>query len=219
MKPPARNVLDVACTRRVLLRYLEYSPPGEPPPGGWPLVIFLHGAGEKGVDLELVRQAVLPRVLEEGLELPAVVICPQCPPGLGWAVEDLDALLETLSRRPDIDHRRLHVTGVSMGARGAWELAYRRSGELASIAPISGFGVPTLAPALARLPSWLFHGTEDDVVPAARSAEMAEALAAAGADVRYSPLIGQGHDCGRAAYGDPQLWRWMLSQAQDVCNG
>lgn len=218
MTGPDLQALDVVRTRRVLLRYLEYAPVGERPPDGWPLVLFLHGAGEKGDDPERVRQTALPQLIEGGLCIPAIIVCPQCPPGLSWPVEDLDALLEALSRRDDVDHRRLHLTGVSMGARGVWDLAYRRAGEIASIAPIAGLGVPNLAPNLSELPAWIVHGAEDAIVPVERSAEMADALAAAGADVRYSPLPGEGHECGRAAYGDPELWRWMFSKRRGAAS-
>ena len=121
-----------------------------------------------------------------------------------------------MTERENIDPDRVHVTGASMGGRGAWDLAYHRAAELASIVPICGFGIPNLAPFVSTIPAWLFHGTEDTVLPEARSAEMATALAAAGGLPRYSALAGQPHDCAMSVYSDPALWRWLLNQRRPV---
>lgn len=206
------GLFSTRLVREVALPFVEFKPEGPAPTGGWPLILFLHGAGEKGVDGALLDQAALPRQLASGLDLNAIVLCPQCPPGPSWPLADLEAFLDAALARPDIDRDAVHLTGISMGARGAWDLAYGRGGDLASIVAVCGFGVPTLAPRLVALPAWLFHGEEDDIVPVARSTDMASALVAAGGDARLTVLPGQPHDCGETVYRDPALWRWVLSQ-------
>lgn len=205
------SVFSRQVTRTVSFPVLEYGP-AAPQRAPLPLVLFLHGASEKGTGGALLQQSDLPLLIEAGLDLPALVVCPQCPPGPGWSTNDLDVLLDALIARDDVDAEAVHLAGISMGARGAWDLAYARAGDIASITSVAGFGIPTLAPRVAGVPSWIAHGVDDDIVPAARSAEMAAALAAAGADVRYAPLEDVGHECGKLVFGDPALWAWMLSR-------
>lgn len=209
MSRATESVFSRQVARTVSFPLLEYRP-AAPQRAPLPLVLFLHGAGEKGVGGALLRQSDLPLLIEAGLALPALVICPQCPPGPGWSADDLGVLLDALIARDDVDAEAVHLAGISMGARGAWDLVYARAGDIASITSVAGFGVPTLAPRIADVPSWIAHGVDDDIVPAARSAEMAAALAAAGADVRYAPLEDVGHECGKLVFGDPALWAWML---------
>lgn len=204
---------ECVVTRTARFEYLLYRPDRDNETA-YPLVLFLHGAGEKGTDLGLVRRrAVLPRLLEDGLQVPAFVACPKCPPErAGWPIDDLAMLLDALLERLPVDRRRVYVTGVSMGGRGTWEWSYEHSARVAAIAPVCGIGIPTLAPRLAGLPVWVFHGENDEIVPVQRSDEMVAALRAAGNECRYSRLAGAFHNCGEAVYGDPALWRWMFEQ-------
>lgn len=199
-------------TREINLPYLLYAP-SERKIAGSPLLLFLHGAGEKGDDVQQVRSAVLPRLLGQGLELPLTVVCPQCPGELpGWPMDDLHVFLEALLEKYSLDRRRLYLTGISMGGRGTWEFAYAHADRLAAIVPICGPSLPTLAPRLASLPAWIFHGAEDDVVPVARSEEMFSALQAVEAPCLYSRLEGQGHSCGEAVYTSAELMEWLFQQ-------
>ncbi len=211
MTRATESVFSRQVARTVSFPLLEYRPiaTNRAP---LPVVLFLHGASEKGCGGALLHQADLPLLIEAGLDLPALVVCPQCPPGPGWPTDDLCVLLDALLARSDADADAVHLAGISMGARGAWDLAYARAGDLASITLVAGLGIPTLAQRVANVPSWITHGTNDDVVPEARSAEMVAALAAAGADVRYAALHGVGHECGRLVFGDPALWAWMFAQ-------
>ena len=212
MTAPVVRRFEARLARAVALPWLEYAPAGQPPPNGWPLVLYLHGAGEKGDGLAAVRASPLPALLEKDLRPPMLVACPQCPLGPGWPIDALAALLDHLVAHDDVDRDAVHLVGISMGARGAWEFAYAHADRPASLVAVAGFGIPTLAPLVANIPAWLFHGAEDAVVPAARSRDMAEALAAAGANVRIEALPGEGHDCGAAVFARRDLWSWLTEQ-------
>ena len=192
--------------------YLLY-PPAQGEIAGSRLLLFLHGAGEKGDDLEPVRSAVLPRLLEQGLNLPLTVVCPQCPADRsGWPIEDLQVFLDGLLELHAFDPDRVCLTGISMGGRGTWEWGCAQADRFTAIIPICGPSLPTLAPRLARLPSWIFHGIEDGIVSVARSDEMFAALQAVGAPARYTRLDGQGHNCGVAVYTSIDLLSWLSAQ-------
>lgn len=212
MDPWSTLEVQIMGPRPEPFRCLVHEPDGPAPGAGWPLVLFLHGAGEKGCDLDALRAAPLPRVLSGGLRPPARVVCPQCPDGPGWPTERLLALVDALAADPAVDAARLHVTGVSMGGRGTWELAYWCADRLAGIAPVCGFGIPNLAPRLADLPVWAFHGAADEVLPAARSREMHDALRPLNPRACLTVLSGAGHEIGEAVYARPELWRWLLRQ-------
>ena len=201
-------------TRTVAMNYLIRYPAAYSTDRSWPSVLFLHGAGGKGDDLGKVQNEVLPRLVSEGRDFPFLLVCPQCPEGLpGWPIDDLAVLIGALKDQLPVDPERLYLTGISMGGRGAWEYAYWHADDLAAIVPLCGPGIPNLTPRLKDLPVWAFHGEEDDIVPVQRSEEMAAALKAAGnPNVRFTRLAGVGHNCGQAAYGSPELWRWLARQ-------
>lgn len=177
-----------------------------------PLVIYLHGAGQKGTSLDALSKASLPALLSEGLEVPAHVVCPLAKPGPGWPVNHVAVFAEEICRRLGADPMCIYLTGESMGGRGVFEVAYWYHHLLAAIAPICAFGIPNLAPVLSALPIWMFHGSADEVLPVARSEEMASALALANPATRFTRLEGEGHNIGRIVYSRPELWSWMLSQ-------
>ncbi|WP_164821569.1 carboxylesterase family protein [Paenibacillus koleovorans] len=180
-----------------------------------PLLLYLHGAGGKGDDPERLLGAGLPRLLEQGeLALPFWVLAPQSPASRsGWPIDLVAELLEAVAARDEIDASRVYATGTSMGGRGLYELAYDYSPMLAAIAPLCAFGIPTLAPRLANLPVWAFHGADDDIVPLARGLEMADALSAAGCANHFTVLEHAGHNIEREVYlGRPALWEWFKQQ-------
>lgn len=201
-------------TRTLTLDYLIRYPAGCSNDRLWPAVVFLHGAGSKGRDLGRVEKESLPRLAREGLDVPFILVCPQCAEDApGWPVHDLAVLVAALQQRHPIDPARLCLTGISMGGRGAWEYAYGFADTLAALVPLCGPSIPNLAPRLKNLPVWAFHGDQDDVVPIARTDEMIAALKAAGNnDARCTRLAGVGHSCGQSAYTDPGLWAWLAEQ-------
>src|SRR5699024_6921671 len=124
--------------------YLLYLPQDYKETGykRWPLVLFLHGAGERGNDLEAVKKNGLPKLVEEGRDFPFIIVSPQCPAGLWWSTDDLNLLLNDLIQRYEVDIDRIYATGLSMGGFGTWEMAIRFPDRFAAIAPICGGGDP-----------------------------------------------------------------------------
>jgi predicted peptidase len=184
------------------------------PEDGWPLVLFLHGAGERGEDLDQVASWGPPRLIRAGRELPCIVLAPQCPRGLWWEPSSLLALLDQVIAEQPVDPDRVIVTGLSMGGYGTLDLVATAPERFAAAVPICG-GLPKpllLAPAVARVPLWLFHGTDDRIVPLSESVRVVEAVRAAGGTARLTAYEGVGHDSWRRAYADEELWRWMLEQ-------
>jgi len=181
----------------------------------WPLMLFLHGAGERGDDLEKVKIHGPPKLIaHEGKEFPFVVVSPQCPEDGWWSdepqIEMLDALLDDVIRRYRIDQDRIYVTGLSMGGFGTWSLATKYPHRFAAIAPICGGGDPKDAAKISHLPVWAFHGAKDNVVALEKSQEMVEALRKAGGDVKFTMYPQAGHDSWTETYDNPELYNWLL---------
>jgi predicted peptidase len=200
-------------TSRGPLRYLVHEPPGwggEPRP----LVLFLHGSGERGDDLARVCTQGLPRAIERGRNVPFVSIAPLCPAGMTWTalLSPLRELLDTVVPAMRIDTRRIYLTGISMGGFGAWQLAAHLPERFAALVPICGGGNTEWAAKLARLPTWVFHGSDDRVVPSACSETMVSALERVGAPVRLTLYEGVAHDSWTRTYDDPELYHWLLAQ-------
>jgi predicted peptidase len=212
------EVLERPSARLSHLAYLRYLPPGydADPARRWPLVLFLHGAGERGHDLDAVKRHGLARALEEDPteRFPFVAISPQCPPGTWWTghLEALDALLEHATRRHRIDPDRVYVTGLSMGGYGTWALAIAFPTRFAAVVPVCGGGEPERAYRIAHLPAWVFHGALDDIVPLSESEAMVEALRRAGGAPRFTVYPDGGHDSWTATFANPELYRWLLAQ-------
>ena len=185
-----------------------YSASGEP----HPLLMFLHGAGERGSDLSALTATALPKHIEDGdLDLPFVVVAPQCPEGHWWNPLAVDALLDKAIADYNIDPSRVYLTGLSMGGRGTWEMANRAGHKLAAIAPICGPFVWVNAAPLQRLPMWVFHGVMDSVVPVTESVKMVRMLRAAGCDVKFTTYADADHDSWTETYTNPELYDWLLS--------
>lgn len=181
----------------------------------WPLLLFLHGAGERGDDLELVKIHGPPKMIAQGRDFPFVVISPQCPEGVWWSIETLHALINEVIETHRIDTSRIYVTGLSMGGYGSWGLAYTYPDLFAAAVPICGGGEPEKAPLMKEIPTWVFHGAKDTAVPLQRSQEMVDALEEAGGDVRFTIYPEAGHvEAWENAYGDPELWEWLAKQRQ-----
>jgi predicted peptidase len=196
------------------LPYLHYAPVSDAKPA--PLVLFLHGAGERGSDLERVKAHGLPRELGAGNPLPesAHVLAPQCPAESWWPFElhHLSTLLEDALARLPIDPTRIYLTGISMGGYGAWALAIKHPERFAALAPVCGGGTPLLAARLKALPIWAFHGAEDEVVPLEESERMVSAVNAAGGQAKLTVYPEVGHDSWTLTYRDPALYTWMFAQ-------
>ncbi len=198
------------------LRHLLYLPQGydDDPARSWPLILFLHGSGERGNELDRVKVNGLPKELAAGREVPAIVLSPQCPAGLSWdselLVASLNALLDDVPARYRVDPHRVYATGLSLGGFGAWALAAANPERFAAIAPVCGRGDPDLAFRLRRIPVWAFHGARDEVVPLSDMQTMADALARAHGDMRTTVYPDAGHDSWSATYANPEFYTWLL---------
>ena len=203
-------------------RYLLREPAGRGPDERAPLLLFLHGSGERGADLEQVKLWSPFAYLDAGHALPAYVVAPQCPLDLRWhdALNDLDRLLDGLLREYPIDPDCVLLTGFSMGGFGAWRWAQRRPERFAALMPIGGNGfdvrdynVSRDLSAFRSLPIWLIHGALDPVIPVSGADEMAGALAAAGIPFGYTRYPHAAHiEAAALAYADPAHYDWLLMQ-------
>jgi predicted peptidase len=212
-----RQVGQHAYRDEIVLRYnrdyLLYLPTGYDEPGQrLPLVLFLHGAGERGAKIDLVGKHGPPKHVAAGEEYPFILVSPQCPAGKYWRPEVLRALLERLMTELPVDRSRVYCTGLSMGGFGTWAMASEYPKLFAAIAPVCGGGDPKQAKRLASIPTWVFHGEKDSVVPLARSRDMVEAVRKAGGEPKFTVYPGVGHNSWAKAYADPALWVWMLAQ-------
>jgi predicted peptidase len=193
--------------------YLLYLPKGyNAQEQKWPLMLFLHGAGERGGDLNLVKKHGPPRLVHQGKDLPFIIVSPQCPSGQWWPdkVDVLLALLDEIQARYTVDPDRVYVTGLSMGGYGTWALACQDPNRFAAIAPICGGGQPILARRLKNQPVWAFHGARDTTVPPEESKRMVEAVTRAGGQAKLTVYPEAGHDAWTETYENPELYTWLL---------
>ena len=209
------------------LSYLASVPQAALAPGeGWPLLLFLHGVGECGEDLELVRVHGPPKLVGEIPELShCVLITPQCPTDSWWRAETLAALLDEVQARMPIDSNRVYVTGLSMGGYGTWSLLAHCPDRIAAAVPICGGGDTTRLwddipsdfraerlLAAKDVPVRVFHGEEDLVVPVGESRLLVRTLEEAGADIELTVYPGVGHDSWSQTYADPGLYTWLFAK-------
>lgn len=181
----------------------------------WPLVFFLHGSRERGDDVEQLKARGIPRIASLMERFPFVAISPQCPSGREWGDlhAELDGVLEDAVAELAIDPRAVLLTGVGMGAFGAWQLAAEHPDHFIALVPVGGGGDPSWARKLARLPTWAFHGAQDEVVPKERTIDMVRALEALKAPVKLTLYPDIGHEAWERAYDDPNLYSWFMRQA------
>lgn len=217
---PGRQVersIQKRIVRDVGGRYLIFLPADYDAARAWPLLLFLHGAGERGDDLARVAIHGPPRLIREAtMELPFIVVSPQVPDDRIWSIQLLDALLEEVAQTHSVDEDRVYVTGLSMGGYGTWHLAMEFPHRFAAIAPISGGGTITGACTLRHLPIWAFHGALDEVVPVSRSEELVSRLRDCEGHIRYTRYEDAGHDAWTRTYANPELYDWLLMHRRGV---
>jgi len=209
------QMFEKEISKTVGLRYLLYLPKGHGEQDQkWPLMLFLHGAGERGTNIEAVKKHGPPKLIEQGRDFPFIVVSPQCPSGTWWTemVDALMALLDEVESKYSVDRSRICLTGLSMGGFGSWTLGCRHPERFAAIAPICGGGERYLAERLRNVPVWVFHGAKDTVVAPRESEEMVAALKRAGGNVQFTVYPEAGHDSWTETYNNPKLYEWFLSQ-------
>jgi predicted peptidase len=195
------------------LHYWVILPDGFVETEKYPLVLFLHGAGERGEDLEMVKKHGPFRKLAERAE-PVILVAPQCPKEAWWSAEALEKLLDQVERDYRVDKKRVYLTGLSMGGFGTWALAAAEPKRFAAILPICGGGNPAEASKLKKIPMWVFHGDQDKTVPLQKSQEMVDAVIKAGGEPKFTIYPGVGHDSWTRAYADPAVYDWLFAQHQ-----
>jgi len=216
MTGQAPHKFNWTITKNIDLKYLLYLPADySDSKKDFPLILFLHGAGERGNDLKLVKIHGIPKIVEKQKDFPFIAVSPQCPGDKWWAdpwlIEALNALLEEIVDTYRVDESRVYLTGLSMGGFGTWHLAMMFPEKFAAIAPICGGGMPWMAFRIKDLPVWAFHGAKDEVVPLQRSEEMVEALKKVGGNVKFTVYPEAGHDSWTETYNNPELYNWFLS--------
>ena len=194
--------------------YVKYLPKDYDETKKYPLVFFLHGAGERGEDLDVAcRHGYMKHVRESGAEYPFIFVAPQCPDGKYWAcyTESLLAFLDYVCESLPIDLDRVYLTGLSMGGTGTWMLAMAAPERFAAIAPICGSGIYWYGGILKDIPVMVYHGDCDETVPIHDSMEMVRSVNKRGGNAQIKVLHGVGHDAWEQAYAGDALYTWLLS--------
>jgi predicted peptidase len=204
--------------------YQVYLPANYVESQRWPVILFLHGAGERGSDGLKQTKVGIGRVLEVAKTFPFIVVLPQCPSGANWTGAVLDSAVNALDATAnefDTDNRKIYATGISMGGAGVLELALKFPSRFAAYVPVCGFmmsrdpeACDKIAAAIGTVPTWLFHGADDNIVPASESRKVYNALLRAGRDVRYTEYPGVGHNCWNRAYTEAEFVPWLLSKSK-----
>jgi predicted peptidase len=220
-------------------KYAVFVPDDWSPSQKWPIILFLHGAGERGSDGLLQTDVGLPHAIRlDRSRFKTVVVIPQCLKDGWWPTPPMEemalAALAAATKEFKGDPKRTYLTGLSMGGYGSWDIAAKYPGRFAAVVPIcGGIVIPAhlkqmrpdlavyaddpksyeeVAKKIGKTPVWIFHGGADDTVPPEGSRKMNDALKAAGGEVRYTEYPGVGHNSWDKAYAEPELMSWLLSK-------
>ena len=224
--------LEYVVTNKLPLKYRLLKPIGYEFGKKYPLLVFLHGAGERGNDNLITLKHGAREFAREELrkKYPAYVLIPQCPTNAKWSNTDwsketselpetasdsmqtLKELIDEMVENAGVDSNRILLTGLSMGGYGTWDAIARYPGFFAAAAPICGGGDPTKVDRFAGLPIWCFHGDKDPIVKVNRTREMVEAVKKTGAQIRYTEYPGVEHDSWTETYANPEFYSWIFAQ-------
>ena len=180
----------------------------------WPLMLFLHGAGERGNNINQVKKWGPPKRVSEKKDFPFVVISPQCPKNKRWDPAQLHSLVEHVATTQKIDRSKMYCTGLSMGGRGTWAMISKYPKLFAAVAPICGGGDPAAAKKITEVPIWAFHGSADRVVPPSRSQAMIDAIKKrGGTKAKLTIYPGVNHNSWSKTYTNEKVYEWLLSHS------
>jgi dienelactone hydrolase len=196
-------------------KYLFYLPDGyaNDTLTKWPLILFLHGSGESGDDLNKVKVHGPPKLVEQGKKFPFIIVSPQAADvSAAFRAEVLHGLLTDLKKKYRVDEDRVYLTGLSMGGYATWDIAQKHPEDFAAIAPICGGGDADKTWRLRHIPVWCFHGAKDDVVPVAASQLMVDSLKKYSTNVRFTIYPNANHNSWEETYNNDSLYTWFLSQ-------
>lgn len=194
--------------------YVRYLPKDLDESKKYPLVFFLHGAGERGDDLDIaMRHGYMKHVRESGAEYPFILIGPQCPDNKYWGcfTESLLAFLDYICETLPVDKDRVYLTGISMGGTGTWMLAMSAPERFAAIAPVCGSGIYWYGEVLKNMPIMMYHGDCDITVPIGDAIEMLNSINKRGGNAQIKILYGQGHNIWNDVYSGDELCSWLLT--------
>lgn len=184
----------------------------------WPVLIFLHGSGERGDGLDKVKVHGPPKLLAGRPGFPFITVSPQLPADgtSHWDVRTLDRMLDLLVKRLRIDPARIYVSGLSLGGHATWDWAAARPDRFAAIAPVAGRGDVAVACALKDVPIWAFHGDSDPIVPVEGSFMMVQAVRRCGGHPRLTLYPATGHDSWTETYDNSALYVWLLEHRRII---
>lgn len=198
----------------VKMKYLLSLPENYDEKEKWPLILFLHGAGERGEDLDLVTVHGPPKLIKNGKDFPFIVVSPQCPQDQLWQPVELTALLNDIEKKYKVDKDRIYVTGLSMGGFGTWSLAAYTPYRFAALVPICGGGEKFWVKKIKHVPIWVFHGAKDTAVPLERSQTLVDVLKKEKSDVKFTVYPEAAHDSWTETYDNPEVYEWLLQQVR-----
>jgi len=211
--------IDAPITVQVQIKYphllFEPSNQSKAIDGKLPMIVFLHGAGERGINIELVKIHGPPKIVEQNTAFPFIVLSPQCPEGERWDAFQLGLLIDQIAQKYPVDKERIYLTGLSMGGFGTWDTAIQHPDKFAAIAPICGGSIihAFQAEKTKHIPTWVFHGALDSVVPISNSAQIVKASKKAGSSIKFTVYSEAGHDSWTETYNNPELYEWFLSHS------
>jgi hypothetical protein len=193
------------------IRYLLYLPESYDKDSTvkWPLILFLHGGGERGDNLEKVKTNGLPKLISKGKKFPFIIVSPQVSSGEFWDPDLLVWMLKDIIKNYKVDEERIYLTGLSIGGLGTWETAQKYPEMFAAIAPVSAWGDPLLQWKIRHTPVWVFHGAKDPVVPVIASQVLTDSLKQYD-NVKLTIYPNAGHDCWTETYSNENLYKWFL---------
>ncbi len=183
-----------------------------------PMIVFLHGAGERGTDLDKLYTHAIPRYIKEGMDIPAVVLCPQCPPNMVWnnLVYPLKKLIDEIAEKYNVNKDKISITGISMGGFGTWDMGLNFPEYFSAIAPVCGGGLSWRCERLKNMPIWAFHGDIDPTVPLKNSVEMVDAVNSYGGNAKLTIFHNVDHFSWDNAYLETNVIEWLLDQERFI---
>ncbi|MDC7221000.1 MAG: dienelactone hydrolase family protein [Spirochaetales bacterium] len=185
----------------------------------WPLILYLHGAGERGTDQIKLRKYGLFPFIESKADFPFVVLAPLCPKGEVWDFQykNIMNLLDQIQTDYSIDSNRIYLTGMSMGGQATWNFAIYNPSRFAAIAPVCGcIASPNTCKKLSKVPIWTFHGKKDQAIPFEETQKIVDILSPLNPNLKFSVYEVNGHEVCTMAYEDLDLYEWLLEQKKNL---
>lgn len=179
----------------------------------FPILLFLHGGGQSGDQIELVKKNGPPALVDQGMKFPFIILSPQNGyKNKFWDVFLVIQLLDSIVKKYRVDTSRIYLSGMSRGGFGAWCMAAQFPDKFAALAVVCGANIAPYAGWIGKMPVWVFHGTDDPLIPLHESVEMVDALRALGNNAKLTVYEGVKHNAWEKAYADPELYKWLLQQ-------